>query len=89
MKTIHRIRSAAARFNFGLGVGLALTSAYVIVTNDGTLDVKRAAPADVVQLDPVVITISRERFDALRAEAAPPVPVAERAHPYGRGPQRV
>ncbi len=84
MKTIERIIRTLSRFVFGLGVGLALTSAYVIVTSGAALTGRPPAARDVVRLDPVVVTISRERFDTLYAEAHPPEKIA---HVYGRGPQ--
>ncbi len=57
------------RFVVGLGLGLALTSAYVVVTAVPDL-LAPVPPVEAVRLDPVVVTISAERFDALRAEMA-------------------
>ncbi len=75
-----------SRFVFGLGVGLALTSAYVIVTGAPDLMVTRPAGGDVVLLEPVVVTISAARFDAIRAEAEP---AGKTLHLFGKGPQQV
>lgn len=88
MKTLERFIRSLSRFVFGLGVGLALTSAYVIVSSGSALTGRAPSARDVVRLDPIVVTMSRQRFDALYAEANPPAPVA-RAHAYGRGPQAV
>lgn len=69
MKTIERLIHAIGRFAFGLGLALALVCAFVIVTSDHALDPTQVArPADVVRLDPVVVTISAERFAEIRAE---------------------
>jgi hypothetical protein len=85
MKTIERIIHSISRFVFGLGVGLALTSAYVIVASGPDL-LGAKAPAEVVRLDPVEVTISAERFKEIRAEAEPPTKVV---HVFGKGPQQV
>ncbi len=86
MQTIERLFRSLGRFVFGLGVGLALTSAYVIVSSGSALLGQPPARPEVVRLDPVVVTISRDRFATLYAEAHPPEAVA---HFYGRGPQAV
>jgi hypothetical protein len=74
------------RFVFGLGVGLALTSVYVIVTSAPDLMATRTGAGDVVLLEPVVVTISAARFDAIRTEAAP---ASRPVHLFGRGPQQI
>ncbi len=85
MKKIDSMLHSLGRFVFGMGLGVALTSTYVIVT--GAPDLLAPVPAvEVVRLDPVVVTISRERFDAIYAESEP---AKEAVHAYGRGPQRV
>jgi len=85
MKLIQRIVHTASRFVFGLGVGVALTSAFVIVTSGSALYTDKAPPA-VVRLDPVTVTISADAFEAARAEAdLPPALV----HFFGRGPSPV
>ena len=71
-----------SRFVFGLGIGLALTSAYVIVTSQADLLGPRAAAADVVKLDPIVVTIPAAQFDAIRTEAEPP---STMVHVFGAG----
>ena len=73
MKTIERIIHTISRFAFGLGLVLALVCAFVIVTSDHALDSTQVEqPAEVVRLDPVIVTISAERFDAIRAEMGGP-----------------
>ena len=67
MNTIDRIFRGLGRFVFGLGVGLALTSAVVIVANGPAIEARDVRPDDVVRLDPVIVTISAERFNAERA----------------------
>jgi len=77
MRTIDHLLHSLGRFVFGLGVGLALTAAVVIVANGPALEATTVKPVDVVKLDPVIVTISAERFDAVRGEAGlPPVAVA-------------
>jgi hypothetical protein len=86
MESMERFIYSMSRFVFGLGIGLALTSAWVIVTTGGDLLLGRPVAAEVVRLDPVEVTISAERYDAIRADAD----VVRRAvHVYGGGPQQV
>ncbi len=85
MRTIDNLLHNLGRFVFGMGLGVALTSTYVIVT--GAPDLLAPMPAvEVVRLDPITVTISRERFDAIYAASEP---ATEAVHVYGRGPQRV
>ncbi|MEO8935490.1 MAG: hypothetical protein ABI277_01610 [Burkholderiaceae bacterium] len=73
MKTIERIIHTVGRFAVGVGSGIALMCAYVIVTTDidpGPSTVAR--PPEVIRLDPVVVTISTDRYVAIRAEIAGP-----------------
>ncbi len=79
MRTIDHLLRGLGRFVFGLGVGLALTAALVIVANGPALEAKDARPVDVIRLDPVIVTISAARFDALRGEAGLPPVAAARA----------
>jgi hypothetical protein len=83
---IERFVAGAGRFVFGLGIGVALTSVYVIVSSAPDLLSGRPTPADIVRLDPVVVTISAERFAEIHAEADVP---AKPAHVYGAGPRQV
>jgi hypothetical protein len=70
MKTIETIFYVVGRFAVGFGSGLALVCAFVIVTTDIGLGTPKAVqPAEVVHLDPVVVTISSERYEAMRQEA--------------------
>jgi len=78
--------SNLGRFAVGLGIGLALTSAYVIVTSGADLLTGKPAAADIVRLDPVEVTISAERFAAIQAEAEPST---KTVHVYGAGPKAV
>ena len=84
MKTFERRIQVLGRFAVGLGIGLALTSAYVIVVNGRAFE--EAKPLEVIRLDPIVVTISNERFAELRAEAVGAEP---KLHLYDRGAQRV
>lgn len=68
MKTIEKLYEWVSRFAVGLGSGLALVCAYVIVTGDPGLGTSPAAQPEVVRLEPVVVTISAERFAAIQAE---------------------
>ncbi len=72
MKAIERIIHRVARFAVGFGIGLALVCTFVIVTTDIGPDTRRSKP--VVHLDPVVVTISAERFAAIASalRGAPP-----------------
>ena len=73
MKTIERIMRVIGHLAVGLGSALALVCVFVVVTSDHALDPTQVArPAEVVRLDPVVVTISTARFDAIRAEARGP-----------------
>jgi len=77
MRTIDHLLRGLGRFVFGLGAGLALTAALVIVANGPALEAKDVKPSDVIRLDPVTVTITAERFDALRGEdGLPPTAVA-------------
>ncbi len=69
MKAIERIVQVVGRFAVGLGIGVALVSAFVIVTTDIGAEARRPSKLpEVVQLDPVVVTISAERFAAIASE---------------------
>ena len=69
MRTIEKIIGGIGRFAFGLGSALALVCVFGIVTSDHALDATQLArTAEIVRLDPVVVTISRERFAEIRAE---------------------
>ena len=73
MTLIDRIIHTAGRFAFGFGTALALVCAFVIVAIDPRLDGSTAAaPAEVVRLDPVVVTISADRYDELQAALREP-----------------
>ncbi len=84
MNTIDRILRGLGRFVFGLGVGLALTSAVIIVANGPAMEARDVRPADVIRLDPVLVTISAERF---RAESAgDPLPSTAAARSFEARP---
>lgn len=68
MKTIERLIHLVGRFAVGLGIGVALVSAFVIVTTDIGGEVRRPQPDEIVHLDPIVVTISAERYAAIAAE---------------------
>ena len=80
MNTIDHILRGLGRFVFGLGVGLALTSAVVIVANGPAFEARDVRPADVIRLDPVIVTISAERFNAERAGG--PLPATAAIRPF-------
>ena len=52
----------------GLGIGLALVCTFVIVTTDVGQGRHPKAPGEVVRLDPVVVTISADRFAEIASE---------------------
>jgi hypothetical protein len=85
MKAIHSLIHGAARFVFGLGIGLALTATYVIVSSKPDL-LAPEATAEVVRLDPVIVTGSAEKFAELSGKETLPRRIA---HVFGKGPQRV
>ena len=68
MKTIGRFVHLVGRFAVGVGIGVALVSAFVIVTTDIGGEARRAKPAEIVHLDPIVVTISAERYAATASE---------------------
>lgn len=86
MKTKESFVHGMGRFVFGLGIGFALTSVYVIVASGPDLLTGKPAASDVIHLDPVVVTISSKRFDEIHAEAELP---AQKAHVYGAGALQV
>ncbi len=78
MSIIDRSIETVGRFAVGLGTALALVCAFVIVETDpekGGATV--AATAEVVRLDPVVVTISANRYAELQAMSAAPPGAAE------------
>ncbi len=79
---------SVSRFVFGLGIGLALTSVYVIVSSGPDLLGPRQAGADIVRLEPVIVTISAERFAAIESQALQ-AQAAATTHVYGSGPLKV
>jgi hypothetical protein len=86
MKTKESFVYSMGRFVFGLGIGFALTSVYVIVASGPDLLSGKPAASDVIHLDPVVVTISSKRFDEIYAEADLP---AQKVHLYGAGARQV
>ena len=73
MRIIERVIETVGRFVVGLCIGLALVCAFVIVTTDPRLDVPATAAAvEVIRLDPVVVTISADRYDELQAASRAP-----------------
>ena len=82
MKTYHQLQALAARFAVGIATLVALACVAVIVSNGAAL-APRASDrvVDVVQLEPVVVTISFQRFAAIHADAA--------TRPFARKPNEV
>lgn len=76
MKALAKLIHVAGRSAVLVGSALALGCAVVIVSNAPALaPVQKVAieqKAAVVRLEPVVVTISSERFDAIHAEAQRP-----------------
>ena len=68
MKAFERLIRTVGHFVVGFGSGLALVCAFVIVTTDLGESPKAVRPADIVHLDPVVVTISADRFAEIRAQ---------------------
>ena len=86
MKAFERFIGSAGRFAVGFGSGLALVCAFVIVTTDLGDAPKAVRPEDIVHLDPVVVTISADRFAELRAQmSGVPVLVRTREHGLAEG----
>lgn len=83
MKTLHHLLHTLGRFAVGFGIGLALVCASVIVTTDIGLGPPKQR-VDAIRLEPVVVTISAERFSAIRADLAG-VPVLVRTPMAGAG----
>ena len=68
MEAFERLIGTVGRFAVGFGCGLALVCAFVVVTTDLGDSPKAVRPEGVVRLDPVVVTISAERFAEVEAE---------------------
>lgn len=68
MKALEKIIHAIGRFSFGIGLGIALVCAYVIVSSAPAPDAAPVVRPAAVHLDPIVVIIPAERFDAIRAE---------------------
>jgi len=70
MKTYHQLIALAGRFAVGIATLVAVACVVVIVSNGGAL-APRASDrvVDAVQLEPIVVTISFERFAAIHAGA--------------------
>lgn len=69
-KFIRIVGPRAFQIAVHVGAVLALVCAVVIVANAPALFPKKAGPqAEVVVLDPVIVTIEADRFDAIRAES--------------------
>ena len=62
--------SAVGRWSVALGTTLALACAIAFAYGaPGLRSMHSIGAPDIVRLDPVVVTISKDRFDAIRAEA--------------------
>ena len=80
MSLIDRTIHAVGRFAVGFGTALALVCAVVIVTTGPRLDApSAAAPAEVIRLDPVVVTISASRYAELQSTLREPSVVVRAA----------
>ena len=66
--------NTVGRIAVGLGSATALAAATAVVVAHGASGLRTeriAGRPDVVRLEPVVVTISAERFAAIRAESEP------------------
>ncbi len=87
MKALEKIIRALGRYAVVVGSALAVACVVAIVSSPrGIEPAKAVPPAEVVHLDPVTVTISADRFDAIRAEAQPATKVV---HVFGGGPKPV
>ena len=82
MKTYHQLTALAARYAVGIAMLVALACVVVIVAN-GTALAPRASdrPIETVALEPIVVTISFEHFEAIHADAG--------TRPFARKPNEV
>ena len=73
MKTINTLIHTGGRLAvaFGTFVALACAIAIIKVAPDG-IENTRLAQSEVVRLEPVVVTVSKAQYDAVRAEAQRP-----------------
>lgn len=87
MKAHEKLIRIIGRFAVGVGSALAVVCVVAIVSSAPALGPTQAVqPAEVIRLDPVIVTIAAERFDAIRAELDGP---SRQVHVYGGGPQPV
>lgn len=78
MKALTKFTQQLGRAAVHIGAVLALACAVVIVANAPAFaPTKMAQPGEVIRLEPVMVTISAERFDAIRAEADSPLKLVQ------------
>ncbi len=86
-KLIRIIGRLIGRFAVGVGSALAVVCVVAIVSSAPALGPTPVVqPAEVIRLDPVIVTIAAERFDAIRAEEDG---ASRLVHVYGSGPKKV
>ena len=87
MKAYEKFIHTLGRFAVGIGVALGVACAVVIVSSPPAIERTQAIqPGAMVRLDPVIVTISAQRFDAIRAESRDSTMLA---HVFGGGPKQV
>ncbi len=70
-KTLNTLMHRAGRLTFAFGTCVALACAVAII-KVAPAGIENAKPAtEVVRLEPVVVTISKDRYAAVRAETTP------------------
>ena len=70
-KSLNTLIHGAGRFAVGFGTFVALACAIAIINVAPAGIEQTKAATEVVRLDPVVVTISKARYAAVRAEAKP------------------
>ncbi len=69
MKTVNTVITYAATVLFGCAAVIAIASTTAVTKVAPALHVNTPAPAvEVVRLEPIVVTISKARFEELRAQ---------------------
>jgi len=82
---IHSLNARALLFGAAIAMVIA-AAATVSATGDelGLASKNGAASVEVVRLEPVAVTISTERFDAIRAESLGPSVIARASNKAAR-----
>ncbi len=87
MKALERISHTIGRYAVVVGSALAVACVVAIVSSPRAIEPAQVdQPAEVVRLDPVIVTISAERFDAIHAETSGSSMLV---HVFGGGPKQM